>query len=673
MSKNCKHYSQDDINCFMQYPSIFKSVRPDRVSFNIEFRKAVWEASNGSPNPNHIREQLLAITGSTNVAQRLGFQTIDNLAKHIRRDGKPKNGSSSIIDVRACMKADSEYDQWLLENGFLKLAKNGRCSFTDKLRLIVLERTESLTAEQALKQAGIDLSRFGYQRLRTLIKETEGVKTIRTSEKLTDNDLTELKCSPFISSVTPGQIRYRKCFDIWSEKLRSDLTAHKILELFGLDPNKLSATALVRLTQRIKYHNLNVEITSDLSDLPGDDEFKLRFLNQYYLILKSRLDKGFELTRSLWPVMKCDEKHQVCQMIQAGTRQEDGFSLSSLLEVSGIPRSSWYRHINSASKPAQTTKREQKDKEDLEEIRKIVDYKGFKKGSRQIRLQFQNATGRTISLTRLRRLMKENGLECNVRSKSASAAAKKKMIKENTKPNLLRRRFRLNKPGEVFLTDVSYLDYGSDLENRAYLSAIKDPSSGRIQAVLVSDSQDSTLGEATVEQLPKSESDSESAPLFHSDQGVLYLNPTFQAMLASKGYEQSMSRRGNCWDNSSMESFFGHFKDECPYAKCQNIEELRQLVNEYVVYYNTQRPQPCRNNMTPDEFEKYLCGMTEEQWKDYLQTENAKYNKMLEKAAESAIERARIDKAVAGDSEYGQKKRKEIEIPKTNRHLQDDA
>ena len=198
------------------------------------------------------------------------------------------------------------------------------------------------------------------------------------------------------------------------------------------------------------------------------------------------------------------------------------------------------------------------------------------------------------------------------------------MVKENTKPNLLRRRFRLNKPGEVFLTDVSYLDYGSDLENRAYLSAVKDPSSGRIQAVLVSDSQDSTLAEATVEKLPKSESDSESAPLLHSDQGILYLNPAFQALLASKGYEQSMSRRGNCWDNSSMESFFGHFKDECSYVKCQNIEELRQLVNEYVVYYNTERPQPCRNNMTPDEFEKYLCDMTEEQWKDYLQTENAK-------------------------------------------------
>lgn len=669
---NRKHYSQDDINCFMQYPSIFKSVRPDRVSFNIEFRKMVWEASNGSPNSNHIREQLLAITGSTNVAQRLGVQTIGNLAIHIRRDGKPKNGSSSITDVRTCMKTDSEYDQWLLENGFLKLAKNGRCSFTDKLRLIILEKPSSLTAEQSLEQAGIDLSRFGYQRLRTLIKETEGVKTIRTSEKLTDNDLIELKCSPFISSVTPGQIRYKKCFDIWSEKLRSDLTVHKILELFGLDPNKLSSSALVKLIQRVnKYHDWNVEVTADWPEPPGDDEFKLRFLNQYYLILKSRLDKGFELTRSLWPVMKCDDKRQVCQMIQAGTRQEDGFSLSSLLEVSGIPRSSWYRHINSASIPAKITKREQRNKEDLEEIRKIVDYKGFKKGSRQVRLQFQNVTGRTISLTRLRRLMKENGLECNIRSKSASAAAKKKMIKENTKPNLLRRRFRLNKPGEVFLTDVSYLDYGSDLENRAYLSAIKDPSSGRIQAVLVSDSQDSTLGEATVEQLPKS--DSESAPLFHSDQGALYLNTTFQIMLASKGYEQSMSRRGNCWDNSSMESFFGHFKDECPYEKCQNLEELRQLVNEYVVYYNTERPQPCRNNMTPDEFEKYLCDMTEEQWKDYLQTENDKYNKMLEKAAKSAIERAKIDKAVAGDSEYGQKKRKEIEISKTNRHLQDDA
>ncbi len=569
------------------------------------------------------------------------------------------------------MKTDSEYNQWLLENGFLKLAKNGRCSFTDKLRLIILEKPESLTAEQALEQAGIDLSRFGYQRLRTIIRETEGTKIIRSTEELNDNDLAELSGSPFISSVAPGQIRYKKCFDIWSEKLRSDLTVHEILKLFGLHPNKLSATALVRLTQRIKYHNLNVEITSDLPDLPGDDEFKLQFLSQYYLILKSRLDKGFELTRSLWPVMKCDDKHQVCQMIQVGTRQEDGFSLSSLLEVSGIPRSSWYRHINSASMPAQITKREQKDKEDLEEIRKIVNYKGFKKGSRQVRLQFQNATGRTISLTRLRRLMKENGLECNLRSKSAGAAAKKRMIKENTKPNLLRRRFRLNKPGEVLLSDVSYLDYGPGLENRAYLSAVKDPSSGKIQAVLVSDSQDSTLAVATVEQLPKSDSD--SAPLFHSDQGTLYLNPTFQALLTSKGYKQSMSRRGNCWDNSSMESFFGHFKDECPYEECQNLEELRQLLNEYVFYYNTERPQPCRNNMTPDEFEKYLFQMTEEQWKDYLQTENAKYNKMLEKAAKSAIERARIDKAVAGDSEYGQKKRKEIEISKTNRHLQDDA
>lgn len=671
MSINRKHYSQDDIDYFMQYPSVFKSVRPDRVSFNIEFRKMVWEAGNGSPTAIHVREQLLALTGSTEIAKRLGWMAIQDVAKGIRRHGKPKNGSSSITDVRACMKVDSEYDQWLLENGFLKIAKNGKCAFTDTLRLIILEKPESLTAEQALEKAGIDLSRFGYQRLRTLIRETEGKKIIRSTEELNNNDLAELIRSPFIRSVTPGQIRYKKCFDAWSEKLRSDLTVHEILELFDLHPNKLSTSALVRLTQRIKYHNLNVEIISDWPDLPGDDGFKLQFLGRYYLILKSRLDKGFEFTRSLWPVMKYDDKRQICQMVQFGIKQEDGFSLSSLLEVSGIPRSSWYRLINVTDQPGAATKREQKDKEDMEEIRKIVDYKGFKKGSRQVRLQFQSATGRTISLTRLRRLMKENGLECNIRSKSASAAVKKKMIKENTKPNLLRRRFRLNKPGEVFLTDVSYLDYGSDLENRAYLSAIKDPSSGKIQAVLVSDSQDSTLGEATIEQLPKSESD--SAPLFHSDQGALYLNPTFQAILASKGYEQSMSRRGNCWDNSSMESFFGHFKDECPYEKCQTLEELRRLVNEYAFYYNTERPQPCRNNMTPDEFEKYLCQMTEEQWKDYLKTENDKYNKMLEKAAKRAIERARIDKAVAGDSEYGQKKRKEIEISKTNRYLQDDA
>lgn len=80
MSKNRERYSQDDINYFMQYPSIFKSVRPDRVSFNIEFRKMVWEAGNGSPMVKHVREQLLALTGSTEIAKRLGRDAIKRVA-----------------------------------------------------------------------------------------------------------------------------------------------------------------------------------------------------------------------------------------------------------------------------------------------------------------------------------------------------------------------------------------------------------------------------------------------------------------------------------------------------------------------------------------------------------------------------------------------------------------
>lgn len=668
MSKYHERYSQSDIDFFMQFPSVFKSVRADRLSFTYEFRTRVWEAGNGSPTSQDVRNQLRAVSGSDELARRIKRKPIGHLASHIRRNGKPENGSSAITDVRSCLKADSEYSHWMMEKGFLKLAKNGKFAFTDNLRLIVLNRPEPLTAEQALEQVGIDLSKFGYQRLQTLIRETEGGKPHRSSEELNDSDRTELIQSPFISSVTSNQIRYRKCFDEWSEKLRDSLSVDEILNLFSLHSDRLSPSALLRLTQRIRYHHLNRNTASDLPELPGGAEYQVHFLSRYYQILKSRLDNGFETARSLWPRMKSSEKRQICQIIRTGIRPEDGFSLSSLLKASGIPRSSWYRLTGSEPGLDRSLKREQRDKEDLEAIREIVNYKGFKKGSRQIRLQFQNATGRTISLTRLRRLMRENGLECDIRTKSPIGATAKRMLRENTKPNLLRRRFRLNRPGEVFLTDVSYLDYGPVLENRAYLSAIKDPSSGKIHALLVSDSQDAALGAATLECLPDSD-----LSLFHSDQGTLYLNPTFQAQLASKGYEQSMSRRGNCWDNSSMESFFGHFKDECPYRSCQSLEELRCLVSEYAIYYNTERPQPARNNMTPDEFEKYLNRMTEEQWDDYLQTETVKYNKMLEKAAQSAIERFRIDKAVAGNSKYGQKKCEEIENSKKNRYLQDDA
>jgi hypothetical protein len=100
-----------------------------------------------------------------------------------------------------------------------------------------------------------------------------------------------------------------------------------------------------------------------------------------------------------------------------------------------------------------------------------------------------------------------------------------------------------------------------------------------------------------------------------------------------------MSKKGNCWDNATQESFFGHFKDECEYASSADIEELRKRVEEYSWYYNNERGMWERGRMTPAEYEEYLLGLSEEQFGEYLAAEEKKYDEMKKKAAELAKKR----------------------------------
>jgi putative transposase len=94
--------------------------------------------------------------------------------------------------------------------------------------------------------------------------------------------------------------------------------------------------------------------------------------------------------------------------------------------------------------------------------------------------------------------------------------------------------------------------------------------------------------------------------LIHSDQGVHYTHPEFQRRVKEMGLIQSMSRRGNCWDNAPMESFFGHFKDEVNYKECHTFDELHQLIEGYIEEYNSNRYQWSLNRMTPEQYRSHL-------------------------------------------------------------------
>ncbi len=139
------------------------------------------------------------------------------------------------------------------------------------------------------------------------------------------------------------------------------------------------------------------------------------------------------------------------------------------------------------------------------------------------------------------------------------------------------------------------------------MSCVKDGASKQILAHYVSSSLEMTIVDRTLDRLiQRLDGNIHPEAIIHSDQGFHYTNPRFQARVKEIGFQQSMSRKSNCWDNASMESFFGHMKDELEYRDSVTLQELRARINEYMDYYNTDRYQWTLKKMTPDEYRNHL-------------------------------------------------------------------
>lgn len=94
----------------------------------------------------------------------------------------------------------------------------------------------------------------------------------------------------------------------------------------------------------------------------------------------------------------------------------------------------------------------------------------------------------------------------------------------------------------------------------------------------------------------------------HSDQGCHYTSVAFRRFLNDFRLRQSMSRRGNCWDNAPQESFFGHMKDELqPYVNTWDcFQDVKERIDDYITYYNNDRYQTTLGGMSPNEYYHYV-------------------------------------------------------------------
>jgi len=269
-------------------------------------------------------------------------------------------------------------------------------------------------------------------------------------------------------------------------------------------------------------------------------------------------------------------------------------TLKYLCELAEVSRSGYYHYLKTKEL---RDKRYQQDLGDYKVIKKAFDYKGCPKGSRGITMTLKNEFGIIFNRKRVQRIMRKFGIVCPIRKPNPYKRMAKATKEHRVVPNILQRNFKQTMPAKVLLTDITYMPYQGGI---AYLSAIKDSASNEILAYNLSKDLKLHVTHTTIKNLLKNYKKILAPDAYiHSDQGVHYTHPQFQKLLKQNGLGQSMSRRGNCWDNAPMESFFGHMKDEIDYKNCSSFEELSTMVDQYMYYYNHHRYQWGLKKLTP--------------------------------------------------------------------------
>lgn len=227
------------------------------------------------------------------------------------------------------------------------------------------------------------------------------------------------------------------------------------------------------------------------------------------------------------------------------------------------------------------------------ELRRLFKASRNSAGSRAL-MSMMRELGYQIGRFKVRNLMKEAGLV------SKQPGAHRYQVARSERPdipNLLAREFDVQQPNQVWCGDITYVWAGGRWH---YLSAVLDLYTRRVVGWAMSDKPDAELAIKALE-MAYQQRGCPSGVLFHSDQGCQYGSRAFRQRLWRYRMTQSMSRRGNCWDNAPMERLFRSLKSEwLPAMGYMSLREAKRDISYYLMdYYNWRRPHQHNDGMTP--------------------------------------------------------------------------
>lgn len=296
-------------------------------------------------------------------------------------------------------------------------------------------------------------------------------------------------------------------------------------------------------------------------------------------------------------------KEEKFQLIDNILKQPNNLiQLDDLCEIACVSRSGYYYWRKTADT---RSKRELQDQMDFELILEAFKYRGYDKGIRGIHMRLLHRSPPVkMNVKKIQRLMRKYGLLCPIR-KANPYRRMAASLKTNTyAENLVKREFEEHGARKILLTDITYLPYQDTF---AYLSTVIDAFTKQVLAYVLSDNLKLDFVLLTIEQLVENHGISlSSETIIHSDQGVHYTSYKFIEIVTNSNLRQSMSRRGNCWDNAPQESFFGHMKDEIDLSNCMCFNDVKMLIDDWIDYYNNDRYQWQLAKLSPNEYYEYI-------------------------------------------------------------------
>lgn len=277
--------------------------------------------------------------------------------------------------------------------------------------------------------------------------------------------------------------------------------------------------------------------------------------------------------------------------------EQASFPVSVMSKELKVSRSGFYAW----QKRGGSAKRAEEESALVAEIRKLHDASQETYGSLRIHVDLVSV-GRKVSRKRVAKLMSKNRIYGCPKKKWRNTTDSNH--KEPPAPNLLNREFKVDAPNKVWVADITYVWTGRGF---TYLSVIKDLFNQQIVGWSYADHMRTELVLDSLYMAIRRRNPPKGL-IFHSDRGSQYASHDFRNALKLFGFEQSMSRKGDCWDNAPAESFFSTIKRELLDRKhWANKEEVRPALFQYIeVFYNRKRRHSSNGYLSPVDYERLV-------------------------------------------------------------------